>query len=209
MSLTFSKIKPIYPPNLQLITINFISIQPVKAKVSNSSPAPPAGSVLPQPNYSSTKAPPWWWADIQDELAHQLIASIDSDKMSYHHCDGLLFALSAAAGISAGSDPNLAQFDPNFDQMHVVFKSTYPELCHLCHSPENGTNRASTENCGGDVKILNCHSPESRGFRNFGSNLSGDSNNRTTRSVTSPPNSSNSSIRNEFVDQKIKLGRAG
>ncbi|KAL3649057.1 hypothetical protein CASFOL_005460 [Castilleja foliolosa] len=26
-------------------------------------------------------------ADIQDELAHQLIASIDSDKMSYHHCD--------------------------------------------------------------------------------------------------------------------------
>ncbi|KAL3849630.1 hypothetical protein ACJIZ3_011512 [Penstemon smallii] len=26
-------------------------------------------------------------ADIQDELAHQVIASINSDKVSYHHCD--------------------------------------------------------------------------------------------------------------------------
>ncbi|KAL3652964.1 Short-chain dehydrogenase reductase 3b [Castilleja foliolosa] len=26
-------------------------------------------------------------ADIQDELAHQLVASIDSDKISYRHCD--------------------------------------------------------------------------------------------------------------------------
>ncbi|KAL3632591.1 hypothetical protein CASFOL_025575 [Castilleja foliolosa] len=141
----------------------------------------------------------------------------------------------------SGPDPNLAQFDPNFDQMHAVFKSTYPELRHLpgdgdlpadrswegsgvlnspspdmesqqisdylnMPSPEsNGSNRDSTENCYGDVKILNCHSPESQGSGNFGSNLSGDSNNCTTRSVSSTPNLSNSLRRNEFVDQKIKL----
>ncbi|GFP85014.1 tgacg-sequence-specific DNA-binding protein tga-1b [Phtheirospermum japonicum] len=141
----------------------------------------------------------------------------------------------------SGSDPNLAQFAPNFDQLHAVFKSTYPELRHLpgdgdltadrswegsgvlnspspemesqqisgylnMPSPEsNGSNRDSSDNCGGDVKVQNCHSPKSQGSGNFGSNLSGDSNNRATRSVSSSPNSSNSSIRTGVVDQKIKL----
>ncbi|KAK4481780.1 hypothetical protein RD792_012691 [Penstemon davidsonii] len=73
-------------------------------------------------------------------------------------------------------------------------------------SPEsNGSNHESSQNCGADVKGLNCASPESEGLGNFGSNVSEDSNNCAARSVSSSPNSNNSSVRVGVVDQKIKL----
>lgn len=73
-------------------------------------------------------------------------------------------------------------------------------------SPEsNGSNRGSAENCDGDEKRLNCPSPDSQGSGNFESHVSEDSNNCVARSVSSSPNSSNSSVRNSVVDQKVKL----
>ncbi|KAL8493679.1 hypothetical protein ACS0TY_024753 [Phlomoides rotata] len=73
-------------------------------------------------------------------------------------------------------------------------------------SPEsNGSNRESTENCGADGKGLSCHSPESQGSGNFDSNVSEDSNNCATRSVSSSPDSIYSSVKTGVVDQKIKL----
>lgn len=73
-------------------------------------------------------------------------------------------------------------------------------------SPEsNGSNRESSENCGADGKGLNCHSPESQGSGNFESNVSEDSNNCAAKSVSSSPNSINSSVKTGVVDQKIKL----
>ncbi|KAG8372167.1 hypothetical protein BUALT_Bualt12G0038300 [Buddleja alternifolia] len=76
-------------------------------------------------------------------------------------------------------------------------------------SPEsNGSNRGSTDNCVADAKELNCASPESQVSGNCGSNVSGDSNNCATRSVSSSPNSDNSSIKNGVVDQKVKLEEA-
>ncbi|KAH6832584.1 hypothetical protein C2S53_008883 [Perilla frutescens var. hirtella] len=77
-------------------------------------------------------------------------------------------------------------------------------------SPEsNGSNRGSTEHCDDDGKGLNCHSPESQDSGNFESNVSEDSNNCVARSVSSSPNSSDSSVRNSVVDQKIKLEEPG
>ncbi|KAL3637107.1 hypothetical protein CASFOL_019406 [Castilleja foliolosa] len=164
------------------------------------------------------------------------------DDLCKPSSDGILKPMPLQQSDSqSGSDPNLSQFSPNFDQMHAVFKSTYPELRHLpgdgdfladrswevsdvlntpspdmeaqqisgylnMHSPEsNGSNRDTTENCGGDEKVPNCHSPESQGSGNLGSNLSRDSDNPANGSVSSSPNSSNSSIRTGVVDQKIKL----
>ncbi|KAL1548774.1 bZIP transcription factor 17 [Salvia divinorum] len=73
-------------------------------------------------------------------------------------------------------------------------------------SPEsNGSNRGSAENCDGDGKQLNCLSPDSHGSGNFESHVSDDSNNCVPRLVSSSPNSSNSSVRNSVVDEKIKL----
>lgn len=77
-------------------------------------------------------------------------------------------------------------------------------------SPEsNGSNPDGTENCDAEEKGLNCLSPESRGSGNFGFNLSEDSNNCVARSVSSSPNSNNSSIRTGVVDQNIKLEESG
>ncbi|GER51926.1 BZIP transcription factor family protein [Striga asiatica] len=170
----------------------------------------------------------------------------------------------ALAPISqSGSDPNIPQLSPNFDQFQSVFKSTSEELRHLLgdneflgdqnwegsgvlssSSPEmesqqisgylnmpspesNGSNRDSTENCGSDAdekvlkcnslesegsgncgggadeKVLECNPPESEDSGNFISNVSEDT--CATRSVSSSPNSSNSSIGVGVVDQKIKL----
>ncbi|CAA0812864.1 bZIP transcription factor 17 [Striga hermonthica] len=163
----------------------------------------------------------------------------------------------------SGSDPNVSQSSPNFDQFRSVFKSTSEELRHLLgdgeflgdqswegsgvmssSSPEmesqqisgylnmpspesNGSNRDSAENCGGDAdekvlkcnslesegsgncgggadeKVLKCNPPESEDSENFLSNVSEDT--CATRSVSSSPNSSNSSIRVGVVDRKIKL----
>ncbi|XP_047949987.1 bZIP transcription factor 17 [Salvia hispanica] len=73
-------------------------------------------------------------------------------------------------------------------------------------SPEsNGSNRGGADNCDGDGKDLNCPSPDSQGSGNFESHVSDDSNNCVVRSVISSPNSSNSSVRNSVVDEKIKL----
>ncbi|KAL0316733.1 UNVERIFIED_CONTAM: bZIP transcription factor 17 [Sesamum radiatum] len=73
-------------------------------------------------------------------------------------------------------------------------------------SPEsNGSNREIPEICGGNANELNCPSPESHSSGNCGSNVSEDSNNYVTRSVSSSGNSNNSSIRTGVVDQKIKL----
>ncbi|KAL6525607.1 hypothetical protein OROHE_015914 [Orobanche hederae] len=73
-------------------------------------------------------------------------------------------------------------------------------------SPEsNGSNPSGSENRDGDVKVSNCHSPDSLGSGNSDSNVSEDSNNCASRSVSSLPNSSNSSIRTGVVDQKIKF----
>ncbi|KAK6127208.1 hypothetical protein DH2020_039051 [Rehmannia glutinosa] len=73
-------------------------------------------------------------------------------------------------------------------------------------SPEsNGSNRETSENCGGDAKVSNWPSPESRGSGNFRSNISEDSNNCVTRSVSSSPNLNTRSIRTGVVNQKVKL----
>ncbi|KAK6151352.1 hypothetical protein DH2020_013987 [Rehmannia glutinosa] len=73
-------------------------------------------------------------------------------------------------------------------------------------SPEsNGSNRETSKNCGGDAKISNWPSPESRGSGNFRSNISEDSNNCVTRSVSSSPNLNTRSIRTGVVNQKVKL----
>lgn len=93
-----------------------------------------------------------------------------------------------------------------------VLKSTSTELeSHQvpgylnATSPEsNGSNRGIYENCDGVAKGLNCLSPESRGSGNCGSNVSEHSNNCIIRSVSSYPNSNNSSIRVGVVDG-IKL----
>lgn len=73
-------------------------------------------------------------------------------------------------------------------------------------SPEsNGSNRRDSEDGGSDVKVMDCPSPESRGSGNCGSNVSDDSNNCVTRSVSSSQNSNNSSARVRVANQKINL----
>ncbi|PIN04066.1 hypothetical protein CDL12_23397 [Handroanthus impetiginosus] len=73
-------------------------------------------------------------------------------------------------------------------------------------SPEsNGSNGGCTENCGADAKELNCRSPESQFSGDIGSNVSEDSSNIASRSVSSSRNLSDSSIRTGVVDQEIKL----
>lgn len=74
-------------------------------------------------------------------------------------------------------------------------------------SPESdGSNRGASENCGcGDgVNVSDCPSPESRGSGNCGSNVSEDSNDPASRSVSSSPFMNKRSSRIGGDDQKIK-----
>ncbi|PIN19650.1 hypothetical protein CDL12_07676 [Handroanthus impetiginosus] len=70
-------------------------------------------------------------------------------------------------------------------------------------SPES--NGGISGNCCGDAKLLNCPSPESRGSGNCGSNVSEDSTDGVTRSVSSSPNLNNRAIRTEVINERIKL----
>ncbi|KAH6808363.1 hypothetical protein C2S51_029471 [Perilla frutescens var. frutescens] len=73
-------------------------------------------------------------------------------------------------------------------------------------SPEsNGSNRGASENCGGEVNVSDCPSPESRGSGNCGSNASEESNDRVARSVSYSPYSNNRSTRVDVANQKIKV----
>ncbi|KAL6532862.1 hypothetical protein OROGR_013822 [Orobanche gracilis] len=73
-------------------------------------------------------------------------------------------------------------------------------------SPESkGSNPETSENCGGDTKVLNMSSPEYPGSGNCGSNGSDDSNNCATRSVSSSSDLNNKSKRIRVVSQKVKL----
>ncbi|KAL3819671.1 hypothetical protein ACJIZ3_005576 [Penstemon smallii] len=122
------------------------------------------------------------------------------------------------------SGTNFPQSDPNFFQFHQtspadklngpeVLNSVSPVMeshqisgCLNFLSPEsNGSNGESSENCGDDVKGMNCPSVESQGSGNCGSNESEDLKNNSARSVSSSPNSDKSSIRVGVVDQKVNL----
>ncbi|KAL3639659.1 hypothetical protein CASFOL_014627 [Castilleja foliolosa] len=73
-------------------------------------------------------------------------------------------------------------------------------------SPEsNGSNRETSEDCGGDAKVSNWPSPESRGSGNYESNVSEDSNNHAVRSVSNSPNLNKKSARIEVGNQKVNL----
>ncbi|GFP83813.1 tgacg-sequence-specific DNA-binding protein tga-1b [Phtheirospermum japonicum] len=73
-------------------------------------------------------------------------------------------------------------------------------------SPEsNGSNRETSEDCGGDAKVSNWPSPESQGSGNCESNVSEDSNNCATRSVSNSPNLNTKSVRMGVGNQKVKL----
>ncbi|KAL6540702.1 hypothetical protein OROMI_024585 [Orobanche minor] len=73
-------------------------------------------------------------------------------------------------------------------------------------SPESkGSNPETSEDCGGDMKVPNMSSPESRGSGNCRSNVSADSNNCATRSVSSSADLNDKFNRIRVVSQKVKL----
>ncbi|XP_057785661.1 bZIP transcription factor 17-like [Salvia miltiorrhiza] len=115
------------------------------------------------------------------ELRH---LSGDGDFSGNRSCDG--------SGLMNSTSP-----DTESQQISAYLNMPSPE--------SNGSNRGSADNGDDDGKGLNCPSPDSQGSGNFESHVSEDSNNCVARSVSSSPNSSNSSVRNSVVDQKIKL----
>ncbi|XP_075491832.1 bZIP transcription factor 17-like [Primulina tabacum] len=72
-------------------------------------------------------------------------------------------------------------------------------------SPESdGSNRGVSENSVGDVKEVNCPSPDTQGSGNCKSHVSEHSSDCSARSVSSSPNLKSNSIINVFVDHEIK-----
>ncbi|XP_073014692.1 bZIP transcription factor 17-like [Primulina eburnea] len=72
-------------------------------------------------------------------------------------------------------------------------------------SPESdGSNREISENSVGDVKEVNCPSPDTQGSGNCKSHVSEESNDCAARPVSSSPNLKSNPIRNVFVDNEIK-----
>ncbi|KAL3623720.1 hypothetical protein CASFOL_032536 [Castilleja foliolosa] len=73
-------------------------------------------------------------------------------------------------------------------------------------SPEsNGSNRETSEDCSGDAKVSNSPFLGTQGSENCESNVSEDSNNCATRSVSNSPGLCKKSVTIGFGNQKIKL----
>ncbi|MCD9640360.1 hypothetical protein HAX54_025636 [Datura stramonium] len=154
----------------------------------------------------------------------QLIGNFDDSSRNVKLTSAELsnFAGNQAAGgvmVTETSSPELRQSSSSSGVLNEVSPSLHQVSTDVSGylnvpSPEsNGSNHdvsreSRNDNKGlSDAKALNCHSPESQGSGNCGSNISEGLNylSDSNKSVHSSPNLGNNSIKGGVVDQKFKL----